>query len=64
MEGSNRDAKGVDRAPRTDYRPLGTDPKPSAFATLKRTVQEFREDSLTDWAAALTYYGCSPCSRR
>jgi uncharacterized BrkB/YihY/UPF0761 family membrane protein len=25
--------------------------------TLKRTVTEFREDNLTDWAAALTYYG-------
>jgi membrane protein len=25
--------------------------------TLKRTVHEFREDNLTDWAAALTYYG-------
>ena len=24
---------------------------------LKRTVHEFREDNLTDWAAALTYYG-------
>jgi membrane protein len=24
--------------------------------TLKRTVAEFREDNLTDWAAALTYY--------
>ncbi len=24
---------------------------------LKRTVKEFREDKLTDWAAALTYYG-------
>jgi membrane protein len=24
---------------------------------LKRTVAEFREDNLTDWAAALTYYG-------
>jgi membrane protein len=24
--------------------------------TLKRTVSEFREDNLTDWAAALTYY--------
>jgi membrane protein len=24
--------------------------------TLKRTVREFREDNLTDWAAALTYY--------
>jgi membrane protein len=26
-------------------------------AVLKRTVSEFREDNLTDWAAALTYYG-------
>jgi membrane protein len=25
--------------------------------TLKRTVREFREDNLTDWAAALSYYG-------
>jgi membrane protein len=25
--------------------------------TLKRTVAEFREDNLTDWAASLTYYG-------
>jgi membrane protein len=27
------------------------------WATLKRTVREFKEDNLTDWAAALTYYG-------
>jgi membrane protein len=27
------------------------------WATLKRTASEFREDNLTDWAAALTYYG-------
>jgi membrane protein len=27
------------------------------LATLKRTAVEFREDNLTDWAAALTYYG-------
>lgn len=26
-------------------------------ATLKRTVKEFQEDNLSDWAAALTYYG-------
>jgi membrane protein len=26
-------------------------------AVLKRTVKEFRQDNLTDWAAALTYYG-------
>ena len=28
----------------------------SWFSTLKRTFREFREDALTDWAAALTYY--------
>ncbi len=42
---------------RADYRPEGADPKPSTGSTLKRTVQEFSEDNLTDWAAALTYYG-------
>ena len=26
------------------------------WAVLKRTVKEFKEDDLTDWAAALTYY--------
>lgn len=26
-------------------------------AILKRTIKEFREDDVTDWAAALTYYG-------
>ena len=26
------------------------------WGALKRTVKEFREDNLTDWAAALTYY--------
>jgi membrane protein len=32
-------------------------PAPSVWTTLKRTVAEFRQDNLTDWAAALTYYG-------
>jgi membrane protein len=27
------------------------------MATLKRTFKEFSQDNLTDWAAALTYYG-------
>src|SRR3954453_8702932 len=31
--------------------------KRSWFGVLKRTVREFKEDNLTDWAAALTYYG-------
>jgi membrane protein len=32
-------------------------PSSRTWATLKRTASEFREDNLTDWAAALTYYG-------
>ncbi len=47
----------ADREPRRDYRPRGTDQRTSLFATLKRTVTEFSEDNLSDWAAALTYYG-------
>lgn len=31
-------------------------PKRSWFQTLKRAIREFREDNITDWAAALTYY--------
>jgi membrane protein len=31
--------------------------KRSWWGVLKRTVKEFQEDNLTDWAAALTYYG-------
>jgi membrane protein len=31
--------------------------KRSWFGVLRRTVREFRQDNLTDWAAALTYYG-------
>jgi membrane protein len=42
---------------RADYRPEGTEERTSWFATLKRTVLEFSEDNMTDWAAALTYYG-------
>jgi membrane protein len=32
-------------------------PGRSWWQILKRTVKEFQEDNLTDWAAALTYYG-------
>ena len=42
---------------RRDYRPEGAAADSGAFATLKRTATEFMEDNLTDWAAALTYYG-------
>ena len=31
--------------------------RPSWIAVLKRTFSEFRADNVTDWAAALTYYG-------
>ena len=31
--------------------------KGSWWQAIKRTVREFKEDNLTDWAAALTYYG-------
>jgi membrane protein len=42
---------------RSDYAPTGADPSPTAGGTIKRTLKEFSEDNLTDWAAALTYYG-------
>jgi membrane protein len=32
-------------------------PKKSWKGVLKRTVAEFKDDNVTDWAAALTYYG-------
>jgi membrane protein len=32
-------------------------PKTAISGALRRTVREFQEDNLTDWAAALTYYG-------
>jgi len=48
-----------DRAegPRSDYAPQGADAGSGWWPTLKRTAKEFQEDNLTDWAAALTYYG-------
>ena len=42
---------------RTDYEPEGVPHETGGFATLKRAVKEFSEDNMTDWAAALTYYG-------
>jgi membrane protein len=57
--------RGGDPAPETDeisgtradYAPTGADPTPTTGGTIKRTLKEFSEDNLTDWAAALTYYG-------
>jgi membrane protein len=52
---------GNGRAPEgaTDRAPDGpTDLKAGSWKeVLKRTFREFKEDNLTDWAAALTYYG-------
>ncbi len=42
---------------RADYAPEGTDARSGLWPTLKRTALEFQEDNMTDWAAALTYYG-------
>jgi membrane protein len=44
-------------AVRRDYKPEGEAPKTGLRPTLRRTLSEFREDNLSDWAAALTYYG-------
>jgi membrane protein len=42
---------------RRDYRPAGAYGNAGLFGVLRRTASEFSEDNLTDWAAALTYYG-------
>ena len=42
---------------RADYAPQGADRGTGLWPTLKRTWSEFKEDNMTDWAAALTYYG-------
>jgi len=42
---------------RADYAPEGEASKTGIGSTLKRTLTEFQEDNLSDWAAALTYYG-------
>jgi membrane protein len=59
----------TEQATRTENPPTARDgrrPAPAApkdlevrswGGALKRTVREFRADNLTDWAAALTYYG-------
>ena len=40
-----------------DSSPDGPTDLDSKGGVLKRTFREFKEDNLTDWAAALTYYG-------
>src|SRR3954463_6114607 len=41
----------------SDYVPKGVERETGLWPTLKRTVLEFQEDNLTDWAGTLTYYG-------
>ena len=57
--GGQRDTRrdSQDDGARRDYRPTGANDGTSGFATLKRHATEFREDNISDWAAALTYYG-------
>ena len=62
QETKNRELNGSrDRSARfaRDGAPAGpTDlSRRSWVGVLKRSVREFKEDNLTDWAAALTYYG-------
>src|SRR4051794_6292026 len=45
----------MDEAPRKDVGPTDI-PGTGWMAILKRTIKEFQEDNITDWAAALTYY--------
>jgi membrane protein len=54
-EGRSRDDHVSGR--RADYAPAGADPKPTTGGTFKRMIKEVGQDKLTDWAAALTYYG-------
>lgn len=41
----------------TELQSVGHDREASTKGTFKRAIREFKEDGLTDWAAALTYYG-------
>ncbi|MFG1918708.1 YihY/virulence factor BrkB family protein [Micromonospora sp. NPDC048898] len=60
------DESAAHRTPADASAPVGPDAGPDSptdlpgsgwKAALRRTVREFQDDSLTDWAAALTYYG-------
>ena len=58
MEGATRDSTSEDGPGDGRAREKPTElPRPAWSDVLKRTVREFREDNVTDWAAALTYYG-------
>jgi membrane protein len=54
---SNVEFRDREAGPRADYAPQGADTGTGWWPTIKRTAKEFQEDNMTDWAAALTYYG-------
>ena len=56
MEDGDRDDDPVQRRG-DDFVPKGVERRMGLWPILKRTATEFQEDNLTDWAAALTYYG-------
>ncbi|WP_341717140.1 YihY/virulence factor BrkB family protein [Micromonospora sp. FIMYZ51] len=70
-ESSRPDGRDPQRRPAADGPAVGERPDPGHdvpsrptrlsrrewLAALRRTVREFGDDGLTDWAAALTYYG-------
>ena len=47
----------IERVDPAESRPRGVTRKTGTLPVLQRTVTEFRDDGMTDWAAALTYYG-------
>ncbi|WP_081691075.1 YihY/virulence factor BrkB family protein [Conexibacter woesei] len=55
------DANDREDADRNERRDAPDDPTDLSgrtwWAVLKRTLKEFKRDNITDWAAALTYYG-------
>ncbi len=57
MERATRESAGVEARDEQGPSTPTKLPARSWWHVLKRTVKEFREDNLTDWAAALTYYG-------
>ena len=57
QQGDATAGNGPGDSARRDFRPTGEEAKTGFFATLKRAAKEFSEDNLSDWAAALTYYG-------
>ncbi|MBV9309565.1 MAG: YihY/virulence factor BrkB family protein [Solirubrobacterales bacterium] len=56
LDDEERSQSGAQEQKRAPEKPSRL-PAGSWFGVLKRTFREFQADNLTDWAAALTYYG-------